>query len=157
MLLAEEDEVVQALVLDRFHEPLRVRIAVRAPGWDLHAGDAPRSQDIGERVREQRVSIVDQVFRLAEEAIDGVGQVARDLFHPLPGGIDSNPSYLDRASLDLQDEEDHVTDGAEDAENLDAEEVAGIQRLPVRLHEPPRSPLLLALRRGLDSGIGQDV
>ena len=128
MSLAEEDEVVQALVLDRLHEPLRVRIAVRTPRRDLHAGDAPGSQDIGERLREQRVSIVDQEFCFAEEAVDGIGQVAGDLFHPLPGGIDLNPGYLDRAGSDLQDEEDHVSDRAEDAENLDAEEVTGYER-----------------------------
>ena len=42
MPLAEEDEVIQTLVLDRLHEPLRVRIAVGALRGDLHALHAPR-------------------------------------------------------------------------------------------------------------------
>src|SRR5450759_4723196 len=35
--LAEEDEFVQALVLDRLHEPLGVRIAVRTARWEHRA------------------------------------------------------------------------------------------------------------------------
>jgi hypothetical protein len=156
MSLAEENEVVEALVLDRLHKPFRVRIAVGTFRRDLGADDAPRLQDRGERFREQRVSVVNQVLRSAEKSIDGVGQVTGDLLHPLSGGIDSNAGYLDGAGLDLDDEEDHVADRAEDAENLDAEEVAGVQSLPVRLHEAGPGTFHLALRRGLNPSLGQD-
>jgi len=79
MPLAEEDEVVQALVRDRLHEPLSVRSAVGTFRSDLHADAAPRLQDRGERLREKRVSIVDQVLRFAEKSIDRGVQVTRDL------------------------------------------------------------------------------
>jgi hypothetical protein len=41
------------------HQSLRVRIAVRTLRWDLHALHAPRSENPEERLREQRVSIMD--------------------------------------------------------------------------------------------------
>ena len=45
MTLPEEDELIQALVPDRLHEPLRVWVAVGTLRRRLHAGNAARSQD----------------------------------------------------------------------------------------------------------------
>jgi hypothetical protein len=45
MPLAEEDEVIQALILDGLHESLGVWIAVRTLRRDLHAPDAFRLQN----------------------------------------------------------------------------------------------------------------
>jgi hypothetical protein len=72
MALTENDEVIQALVLYRFHKPLRVRIAVRTVRWDLHALHSPRSEIPEERLREQRVSIMDQVRRSSQKPIHRV-------------------------------------------------------------------------------------
>ena len=108
-------------------------------------------------LREQRITVVDEVFRTAEKPMDGIGQVARNLLHPFPARIDLNPGDFNSAGLDLHDEEHHVANRSEDPENLDAKEIAGIQRLPVHLHEPLPGSLLLALWGRLNSGIGQDV
>jgi hypothetical protein len=67
MLLAEEAEVPQALEFDRSDEPLRVGIAVRAPGRNLDACNTLAISKIGwledrlERVREERVGIMNQI------------------------------------------------------------------------------------------------
>ena len=49
-----------------------VRIAVRALARNLHARHAPRPQHPGKRLREQRISIVDQVRRTAEKPVDRI-------------------------------------------------------------------------------------
>jgi len=61
------------------------------------------------------------------------------------------------AGLRLDDEEDHVADRSKYAQNLDAEEVAGIQRVPVALQELLPSSLAFALRRRFYSGLSQHV
>src|SRR5450759_696170 len=155
--LAEEDEFVQALVLDRLHEPLGVRIAVRTARWDLHALHAPRPQNRGECLREHRISIVDQVLRAPKKPVDRIGQVAGYLFHPFPTGIDLYPDDLDGAALDLDDEEHHVPDRPRNPQGFHAEEIAGVERLPVHLHELLPRPLLFPLRRWLDASLRPDV
>ena len=107
MTLPEGDEVIQALVPDRLHEPLGVRIAVGTLSRRLHAGNAARSQDRNECLSEQRIPIVDEVLRAAEKPIDGIGEVSRNLLHPLPARINLNPGDFNSAALYLHDEGDH--------------------------------------------------
>jgi hypothetical protein len=64
---------------------------------------------------------------------------------------------LHGATLDLDDEEHHVPNRAEWAQGFHAEEVTGIQRVPVHLQELLPGSLLLPLWRRLDSLFCQDV
>ena len=57
--LAEDDELIETLVLDGLHEALRIRIAIRALRWDFRALHAPGFENRDERLREQRIPIVD--------------------------------------------------------------------------------------------------
>jgi hypothetical protein len=59
MAFAEEDELVETLVLDGFHKSLGVRIAIGAPRWNLHAFHASRFQDRRERLGEQWIPVVE--------------------------------------------------------------------------------------------------
>ena len=59
MSLAKDDELIETLVLDGLHEALRIRIAIGALRWDFHALHAPGFENRDERLREQRVPIVD--------------------------------------------------------------------------------------------------
>ena len=70
MALTEKDEVIQTLVFDGLHEPLRVGIAVRASRRDLQALHPSHSQDCFERFREQRIPVVDQVGRTLEGTLN---------------------------------------------------------------------------------------
>jgi len=63
MSLAEKDEVIQTLVFDGFDKPLRMRVAVRALRRDPHALHALLPQERLERLREQRIAVVDQIGR----------------------------------------------------------------------------------------------
>jgi hypothetical protein len=69
MALAEYDEVIETLAPDGLHKSLGVRIAARTLRWDLHALHARRSENPEERLREQRVSIMDQVRRSSQKSI----------------------------------------------------------------------------------------
>jgi hypothetical protein len=87
----------------------------------------------------------------------GPNQIARHLFHPLPIGIDANSHDLDRAGLELDHEKHHVADRTEEPQCFHAEEIEGVQRVPVHLHEPLPRPLAFPLWRRLDSRLLQDV
>ena len=149
MSLAEEDEVPKALVFDRSDEALSVRIAIGTLGRKLDACDAVRlgvalwPENRLEVRGEERIGVVNEMRGVSQETIDRVGQVARDLFHPSAIGIHSNACDVDLASLELDDEKDHVSHGPKDSKCLHCEEVARIEGSPVGVHKlPPGAPLL---------------
>src|ERR1019366_1547628 len=152
---AEDDEVVQALVSDRFHETLGVRVAVGALRRNRHALHAAAFPQRRPRLREHRVPIVDQVGRVAQESVCQVEQIADNLLHPIAVGSNANPCDLHGARLHLDHEEHHVADRPEHAQDLDAEEVARVQRLPVALEKLRPGPLAVAFRRRFDAGFRQ--
>ena len=82
------------------------------------------------RRSEQRVSVVDQVARVAQESVHRIKQIPGHLLHPSIIRCNTDPGNVHCAGLHLDDEEDPVADRSEHAQNLDAEEVAGIQRVP---------------------------
>jgi hypothetical protein len=98
---------------------------------------------------------VDQVLGLPEKPVHPVGQVPRHLLHPVAVGIHTYPRDLHGTTLEGDDEEDHVADRSPKAEDLDAEEIARVQRVPVGLDELLPRSLLLPLRRWLDASCGQ--
>src|SRR5664279_71309 len=118
MSLAENHEVVEKLVLDGFYKALRVRIAIWALRRDLHACHASRLENRDERLCEQWISIMDQVLRATKKTVDRIRQISSHLFHPRFAWVDGNPSDLDGAALDLDDEEDHVADCSRDPQGF---------------------------------------
>src|ERR1019366_7837372 len=82
MSLAEDDELIETLVLDGLHEALCVRIAIGALRWDLHALHAPSFENGDERLCEQRISIMDQVARATKKTIHRICQIASHLHRP---------------------------------------------------------------------------
>ena len=67
-----------------------------------------------------------------------------------------SPGRLD-AYLQLDHEKHRVAHSTEDAEDLDREEVAGVESVPVRPHELLPRALLGALGRGHDAGGVEDI
>ncbi len=86
MTFPEKYEVVEAFVFDGPDKPFSVGIAVRAHRRGFHAGHAAFAKKDHKRVRKQRVSIVNQIFRASKEAVKRIGQVSGDLFHPVVSG-----------------------------------------------------------------------
>jgi len=157
MSLAEDDEVIDTLVIDGVHKALRVRIAIWALRRDLHALHASRLENRDERIREQWISLMDQVLRATKEPVDWIRQIPSHLFHPRFAWVDGNPSDLDGPALDFDDEEDHVADCSRDPQGFHAENVTRIERVPVALHEPLPRALHFAPRCRLDPFLQQDV
>src|SRR5664279_696503 len=125
MSLTEDYEVIETLVLDAFYKALRVWIAIGALRWNFHALHARSFENRDERLREQRVPIVDQVLCSSQESIHRICQIAGHLLHPLLAGVNSNPRDLDGAALEFDHEEHHVPNRAECAQGFHAEEIAG--------------------------------
>jgi len=61
---------------------------------------------------EQRVGIMDEIPGVAQESIDGVGEIASDLLRPLSVWIDTYACDLNCSSLEFHHEQDRVADGA---------------------------------------------
>jgi hypothetical protein len=157
MSLAEDDEVIETLVLDGLYKALRVWIAIWTLRRNLHALHASRFQNRDERLGEQRISIVDQVLRATKKPINRICQISCHLLHPRFAWVNGNPGDLNGPTLELDDEEHHVPNRAEWPQGFHAEEIAGVERVPMALHELLPGPLPLALRCRLDPFFQQDV
>src|SRR5664279_2551213 len=125
MSLTEDYEVIETLVLDAFYKALRVWIAIGALRWNFHTLHARSFENRDERLRKQRVPIVDQVLCPSQKTAHRICQIAGHLFHPLLARVNSYPRYLDGAGLDLDDEEHDVPNRAECAQGFHTEEIAG--------------------------------
>ena len=67
-----------------------------------------------------------QELGAAKETISRIQEVAGHLDHPSLVRINTNASDVNDASLQFDDEENHVPDGAEGAKGFNAEEIAGV-------------------------------
>src|SRR5690606_16194921 len=155
--LTEDHEVIETLRSERLHESLCMGIAVWTACWDGHAVDAFGLEQCCPRLRVQRVAIVNEVGGVAQEPILRVEQVSSHLQHPGPVRSDADARDVHGARLQLDDEEDHVTDASEDSQRLDSKEVASVERLPVAAHEVLPGTFAGTLRRRLEAGLYQDV
>ena len=79
---AKDDEVIEALMANRFDEALSVRVTVRALRWDGDAGDTAAGKEEFPLVREQRIPVVHQEPRPAQKSIFRIQNIAHDLQHP---------------------------------------------------------------------------
>jgi hypothetical protein len=102
---------------------------------------------------EHRVPIVNEVTGVAKKSVLRIEQIARRLLHPVPVRGDADPCDPHRMGLHVHDEEDHVANRPEHAQDLDAEKVASVQGLPVALEKLPPGSLAAARRRRLDPGL----
>lgn len=82
MLLAEHDEVVQALVLQGLDEPLHKRVRIRRPVTRLLDLQVRRREDLIERRRELGVTIPHDDRRGQLCLFDMSEKPLRLLFHP---------------------------------------------------------------------------
>jgi len=147
--LAEDHELLQALLADRSDESLRVSVAVRTQRGDSDYLDPAALEQLREARRVHRVAIQDQVRGSSEKPLFWIQQVSTHLLHPLARWVHHDPADLDRAALNLHDEEHEVPHRAGQADRLDGEEVARIQRFPMCLQEGlPRSGAAVAKSLG---------
>ncbi len=77
------------------------------------------------------ISIENQIPGVAQEAVLGIGDIARDLCHPSTVGVGCDAGNVDRAGGNVDEEEDVVRDEPFDRVHLHAQEVGRLQALPV--------------------------
>jgi hypothetical protein len=72
--LPEDHKVRETLGADRPHESFRVAIAVRTLRRNWHGRHAARPENLRPSPREQRISIMDQVARVAQETVHRIAK-----------------------------------------------------------------------------------
>src|SRR6266496_1039970 len=97
-----------------------------------------------------------QIPHAVQDAVDGVGEVARRLLHPSALWLANDARDLDSACRDVDDEKDVVADQAGEREHLDGEEVHGSDDAEVRLQEGPAGHPLASRGRGLEPVLEED-
>ena len=122
---AERHHPRQTLGSDRPDKALRKRVQIRTPGRQAHERHATVLQQVPKGGRVQRISVENQVVRVAEEAIVRIGQVASHLCHPWFVWLTRDAGDLHGAGLELHDEEDDVADQSSPSQHLDGEKVRG--------------------------------
>jgi len=113
-------------------------------------------QQVAEGCRVERVSVQNEVFHAAEEAIISVGQVPCDLRHPTATRFTCDPGDLHGAGFELHDAEDDVTDQSGYGQYFDGEKVGRRQPVPMRGEECLPRHLRAAFRCGLNAVVLQD-
>ncbi len=121
--LTERDQPVQALALDGQHEALGEGVEIWAMCRQLHASDACRTQDVPELLREERVSVVDEEPLAGQEAVDAIGEVARDLLHLRAAGVPRHAADLRSARLEVDGEEHERAHEPGERQHLHGKEV----------------------------------
>ena len=95
--LAEEDQLVLALGLDRQNEALGEGVEVRDSRWEAHGLHAGGFQRLAEGVGEEWVTVLDEVPLAEQKAVEGVGEVAGDLVHPGAMRVGNDSGDVDSA------------------------------------------------------------
>ena len=78
----DENQAVQAGLLDASDESLRVRVEIRGTGRQSDRFNTRAGQCLAERDREERIPVVDQEALARQTAIVGIRHVATHLAHP---------------------------------------------------------------------------
>ncbi len=99
---------------------------------------------------------MDEIVDAGQEPLTAIGEIARNLLHPLPIGLLNDSSDFDSTSLKIDDEEHEVSDQAESSEHFDAKEIGCGDDAPMSLEERlPRHPFT-AERRRVDTVFNED-
>ena len=92
-----------------------------------------------------------------QEAINTIGEVARDLRHPGAAGLIGDSRDVDATRPDVDHEEDEVADEAEGRQHLDREEISTGDGAHVGSKKSSPRSVSAALGRWLDSVVEQDA
>ena len=133
MTLAEWDDSIETLLLDRPDEPLGIGIEIGTLRRKSDRLNAAARQDLAKDTSVKGISVVNQMPRSPQEAIARVGQIAGLLLHPRAARLRMDPGDGHAAGLQLDHEEDKIPPEPCQRQHLDREQIAGRQAVPVRL------------------------
>lgn len=156
MILAEHDEMIEALALDALHPAFREGVEVGSERPDLMHFQAVGGEDRIELLGELAVVVSDQNRRLLRQLGEVHGDVAGLLRHPLGVGMGTHAGHVHAAAADVNEEQHEVVDQARHRPHLFREEVAGPQRGRMLLDERIPGPFA-AFRPRVDAVFLEDV
>ena len=125
MIAAKNDEVLQALMLDRLDDSLDSRVQVRRSYGELLALDTFFLKRCLELRRELGVAVVDQVSRTMFTRLGFLNELSSLLRHPFRIGIPSRLRADDFASLQVHENQHIEVDDTTGRDGPLREEVAG--------------------------------
>src|SRR5664280_3699377 len=97
----EDHKVIETLISYRLYEALRVGVAVGTLCRNGHTLDSAGLQERRPCLRVQRVSVVDQIVRVAQESIHWIKQVPGNLLHPRTCLLYTSDAADEEDSVDL--------------------------------------------------------
>jgi len=136
LLLAGQDEVVEALSLETADEGLHVAVVLGRLGRNELGLATDGFQNVRELAREERVAVVDEVGHVRQPSVPHVALVAGDLGHPFAVGVAADAAAPDLPRCNVLEEQDVLALEAVLRQQLVGGEVAGGEDVLVRLIEP---------------------
>ena len=106
MVLAEQDELVEALALDGANEALGVGVEVGTAWRQADRLNPARREELAEGGGVKRVAVHQQIPLAEEEAVVGVEEVLGNLENPGAVRLTHDAGDLDAACVEFDDEED---------------------------------------------------
>ena len=90
--LAEGDDAPETLLFNRPDKPLGIRVEIGTLRRQPNRVDTTTRQDLAVGLRVEGISVVNEVARGPQKAIDRVGQIASQLLHPRAVRLRVDPS-----------------------------------------------------------------
>ena len=146
--LADQDQALEAGVLDGAHEALRVGVQVRRAGGASDGGDIGRGERVVHGRPEARVAVMDEAPDVSQASVLGSGGVPHELGDPRPVGLGADARDLHAAAGQVNQDQHGEAGQAAWRPDRDSEAVGGGEHVPVGRETLPPGRALLAVGGG---------
>jgi hypothetical protein len=155
--VTEENHAVKAFFFYGSNETFEMCRQIRRSRRQANATGAGVLNQFAKRLAVLGISIHEQVALVAQESIQGVGEVAADLRHPGFGGMAGAAGQLHSKGGQLQDKQEIEGNEASLGPDLDSGEIDGGQNIPMGFEECMPCGLTSSFRGRFDAVLSEDV
>ena len=146
--LADQDQALEAGVLDGAHEARRVGVQVRRAGGASDGGDIGRGERVAPGRPEERVAVMDEDPDVSQASVLGIGGVPHELGAPQPVGLGADARDLHAAAGQVNQDQHGEAGQAAWRPDLDREAGGGGEHVPVGREQLPPGRARLAFGGG---------
>ena len=129
--LADQEQALEAGVLDGAPEALRVGVQVRRAGGASDGGDIGRGERVAHGRSDARVAVMDEEPDVSQASVLGIGGVPHELGAPRPVGRGADARDLTAAAGQVNQDQHGEAGQAAWRPDLDREAVGGGEHVPV--------------------------
>ena len=129
--LADQDQALEAGVLDGAHEARRVGVQVRRAGAASDGGDIGRGERVAPGRPEERVAVMDEDPDVSQASVLGIGGVPHELGDPRLVGLGADARDLTAAAGQVTQDQHGEAGQAAWRPDRDREVVGGGEHVPV--------------------------